>query len=148
MDQSATMCEPGPTALTPAPQAVLPTEVDRRHARRCPAVTVDAWLAWEVAPVAGGATSPALLLDFSERGALVAVDELPPAGAKLWLGLDRPVRPEGVEVIQVDSTRTKIGPHLLRVRFALICPPPIYSSVVLGITAATDREIDRRLDRA
>jgi hypothetical protein len=149
MDPSTTICAPpsGVIAVEPCPLRL--GAVDRRTARRYPAVTVEAWLSWgsERSPEAI-ATSPALLLDFSEAGALLAVDELPPGEVRTWLGLDRHAGDQGIEVTPIGATLTRIGPHLLRVKFARHCQSRMYSVVVLGIPAIADADLDREYDRA
>jgi hypothetical protein len=149
MDLSTILCEPpaGFPAVGSIPLRLQ--EVDRRTARRYPAVTVEAWLSWEVDKTTDEiATSPALMLDFSEAGALLAVDRLPPAGVRIWLGLERPARERGIEVSPVAATLTRIGPHLLRLKFTRHCPSRMYTSVVLGIPATADSDLDREYDRA
>jgi hypothetical protein len=149
MDPSTMMCEPPAGGYAVGPIPLCLEEVDRRTSRRYPAVTVEAWLSWAIEKTSDAtATSPALLLDFSEAGALLAVDVLPPADVRIWLGLERPARALGVEVSPVAATLTRIGPHLLRVKFARHCPSRMYSSVVLGIPATADSDLDREYDRS
>jgi hypothetical protein len=148
MDPSTMICEPltGLSAVGPMPLCL--EVVDRRATRRYPAVTVEAWLSWEIEKSSDEtATSPALMLDFSEAGALVAVDRLPPADVRIWLGLERLARNQGIEVSPVAATLTRIGPHLLRVKFARNCSTRMYSRVVLGIPATADSDVDREYDR-
>jgi hypothetical protein len=148
-DPASLLCEPPADVFEVKPMPLCLEEVDRRTSRRCPAVTVEAWLSWEVEKSSNEtATSPALLLDFSEAGALIAVDVMPPADVRIWLGLERPVRAVGVEVSPVAATLTRIGPHLLRLKFPGHCSSRMYNTVVLGIPMTADSDLDLQYDRA
>ncbi len=105
---------------------------DRRGGPRYLAKVVDAWLTWQCPRTREPVATPALILEFSESGAFVVVDEAPDPQCSGWLGLDAPTSPLGVEarVVAVDST--KFGPHVLRLAFTTPCPYPLFKAVVLG----------------
>jgi len=122
----------GLSSPTRVASALPSVKSDRRGARRYLAEAGEAWLNWQDSETGASRSAATLILDFSQSGALIVVDQVLPPGSHAWLALDRPASPIGVEAIPVAATMSRSGPHLLRVAFVTPCPDAMFKTVVLG----------------
>ncbi len=74
----------------------------------------------------------ALLLDISQTGASVALDEIPDADSEVWLRLEGESVTEWSSANVVGVTSTARGPHLVRLAFQSPCPFETLRAAVCG----------------
>jgi hypothetical protein len=87
--------------------------------------------------------SHALLLNVSQSGLLLLVDEAPPEHKHLFVCLGGPSPTEWVEVDLVDLFRTPRGPHRAHLRFHGLCPYEFFKAAVYGISFLIDAAFTR-----
>jgi hypothetical protein len=73
-----------------------------------------------------------MISDVSVGGALLLTDELPPAGAAMWIRLDALADCDWIEVMGLDARRGVLGPHRVRVAFGNGCPYAVFRTAVWG----------------
>jgi hypothetical protein len=118
------------TACISAAASAAPS--DRRSTPRFAPVDGHAWFAWD----RGDKTSAvaALLLDISQDGAALVVDDVPAEGLVAWVRPRSDPKPEWVEAVVRGVERTPRGPHLVRVAFRTPCPWEALRSALYGLT--------------
>jgi hypothetical protein len=117
----------------------------RQYATRYEPARRDACLAWrkklrneirsedQAAPTVQAAFPHfALLLDISQTGASVALDEIPEEDAGVWLRLEGDDMTEWTEARIVGMTITNRGPHLVRLAFRDPCAFETLRAAVCG----------------
>jgi hypothetical protein len=96
----------------------------------------------EVGPCPDGLTHRSgRLLDLSQTGLCVHLDQLPPDGQRLWLAYRDSGAPSWVQVVPQSVSEVPSGGFLLRLSFAYGCPYGLFSETVLrpGIRKAGGR---------
>jgi hypothetical protein len=104
---------------------------DRRKSARYHAREGRAWVAWHEAH--GPRTAAALLLDIGHGGAALVTDEAPPQGGEAWVRLAEDGESAWVEARVVAQTRSRRGPHLVRLAFDGTCPWDVLKSALFGV---------------
>jgi hypothetical protein len=111
---------------------------ERRQACRYPASKHSAYLGWwqdgEYRTIGGS------LVNISLEGALVHVDDPPPADASVWVCLEGDPEAVWVESVVVELTREKNKPLLARLRFRETCPFAFFNSAVQQSSSSNVKE--------
>ena len=103
---------------------------ERRTAPRFPAVEGRARFGWRVQ--GDSRECAALILNVSEVGALVVVDELPPEDVVVALRLAGTASLEWVEARVVLTFATHSGPHKIGLAFTRPCPIDLLTTTIFS----------------
>ena len=113
-------------------RAVAPPE--RRNEARHEAIEGRAWLGWK--RWRGFRAPYALIVNISRGGALVFLDEPPPAGKPVWIFLETPDLKTVVKARVLEIQTTPAGQSAVRLAFEKPCPFAVFDAAVCGVQPA------------
>lgn len=110
---------------------------DRRTSTRYPAAETRSRLGWWDG--AEFRDEPAVLLNISMRGALLAADAEPSPGQGLWFRLDGETPSAWAEAAVVKAVPSKAGPCTIALKFRALCSYEIFKVAAFGPGILADR---------
>src|SRR5947209_3716545 len=104
---------------------------DRRRSPRVPPTEQRLWLGWR--KERDFFVIRADLMNISQGGALLLVEEPPQKGQPVWLRLEGPTPIEDVSAVVIETSRIGRGEHGVRISFREPFPPEFYHAAIEGL---------------
>src|SRR5262249_20480009 len=104
---------------------------DRRRSPRVPPTEHGLWLGWR--HERDFVVVRAELMNISQGGALLVVEEPPLKGQHVWLRLAGPTPIEDVSAVVIETSRIGRGEHGVRIAFREPFPPEFYHAAIEGL---------------
>src|SRR3954454_10629043 len=114
---------------TPAPSKTVVW--DRRRSPRVPPAEQSLWLGWRKED--DFFVIRAELMNISQGGALLVVEEQPQKGQPVWLRLGGPPRTEGVRAAVIEPSRIGGGEYGVLISSREPFPPDFYHAAIQGL---------------
>jgi hypothetical protein len=107
---------------------------ERRGEPRHEIAECRAWLGWKI--WRGFRAPDALIVNISRGGALVFLDEPPPANRPVWIFLETPQFRTIIKATMLEAQTTNSGQCAVRIAFDTPCPYGVFEAAVCGLSPA------------